>query len=484
MDTRTGAPAAGKSSRSGNSSRRRRYDKELIRERTLELLTIRLGPGKDQGARMVWDCPECGKHEKYSVVKALGKGGCLVADCRLAGSSDVFVMLADLEGLDFQSDFLALLQRSYELLGLEDEPVGSSSKASAGAEKPDARKPGANGKDSPRTVPVSSGSSSKSPASPQSLADGSPATKDTRQDFDTLLELAAKVYERILEICPLESRDRTYLREERGISNETIRKARLGTMTPPRARKVKAELEREFGREQLLRVPGFSQDEKEGRLRFTLTGSYILIPYHDAKGRVTTIEGRCVGEPPEGMGKYVSLRRAGNHLYVPPGYKPRDLKAVTEGVMGSLAAADSGLAVGSIMGCERFKASPSPEMIDGAASDPLLELKGIDFAGRAFPYIPDPDYRENPNVLRAAPNAARWLAEPQNGKAAVCLLPEGADFDEWLLQVEPDERGPRFDELLATAHPPEDGGSLMVASPPWRRSHLWAERRQRRQRSY
>ncbi|MGF1470176.1 MAG: hypothetical protein ACFB50_00355, partial [Rubrobacteraceae bacterium] len=100
MDTRTGAPAAGKG-RAGNSSRRRRYDKELIRERTLELLTIRLGPGKDQGARMVWYCPACGKHEKYSVVKALGKGGCLVADCRLAGSSDVFVMLADLEGLDF-----------------------------------------------------------------------------------------------------------------------------------------------------------------------------------------------------------------------------------------------------------------------------------------------------------------------------------------------------------------------------------------------
>ena len=123
--------------------------------------------------------------------------------------------------------------------------------------------------------------------------------------------------------------------------------------------------------------------------------------------------------------------------------------------MGSLVAADCGLPVGSIMGCERFKASPSPEMLDGAAGDPLLELKGVDFAGRAFPYIPDPDYRENPNVLRAVPNAARWLAEPQNGKAAVCLLPEGADLDEWLLQVEPDERGPRFAELLATAHPPE-----------------------------
>ncbi|MGF1472719.1 MAG: hypothetical protein ACFB50_13395 [Rubrobacteraceae bacterium] len=464
MDARSNAPNVGKPGCAGKSSTRRRYDKELIRERTLELLTVRLGAGKDQGARMVWDCPACGKHEKYSVVKALGKGGCLVADCRLAGSSDVFVMLADLEGLDFQSDFLVLLQKSYELLGLEDEPVASSPKVSDGGEKNDPRNPAANGKGSPRTMPVSSAPGSKNAPSAQSLADGSAEGNDTRQDLDSLLELAAKVYERILEICPLESRDRTYLREERGIANETIRKARLGTMTPPRARKVKAQLEREFGREELLKVPGFSQDEKEGRLKFTLTGSYILIPYHDARGRVTTIEGRCVGEPPEGMGKYVSLRRAGNHLYVPPGYKPADLKAVTEGVMGSLVAADSGLPVGSIMGCERFKASPSPEMLDGAAGDPLLELKGADFKGRTFPYIPDPDYCENPNVLRAVPSAARWLAEPQNGKAAVCLLPEGTDLDEWLLQVAPDERGGRFDELMSTAHPPENVGSLAEAS--------------------
>ena len=79
------------------------------------------GPGQGPGRQdLVWDCPACGKPEKYSVVKALGKGGCLVADCRLAGSSDVFVMLANLEGLDFQADFLAVLAKSYELLGLED----------------------------------------------------------------------------------------------------------------------------------------------------------------------------------------------------------------------------------------------------------------------------------------------------------------------------------------------------------------------------
>lgn len=236
-------------------------------------------------------------------------------------------------------------------------------------------------------------------------------------------------------------------------------------MTVPRARKVKAQLEREFGREELLKVPGFSQDEEHGRLKFTLTGSYILIPYYDARGRVTTIEGRCVGEPPEGMGKYVSLRRAGNHLYLFPGHRPEELLAVCEGVMGAIVAADSGLSVGSIMGCERFKSSPSPEMLDGDPEDPLLELKGADFGGRTVPYIPDADDPPNPNVLQAAPKASRWIAEPQNGKPAICLLPEGADLDEWLLQIKPGDRGARFAELLAAASPPEDVGSLSGVSP-------------------
>ena len=87
-----------------------------------------------------------------------------------------------------------------------------------------------------------------------------------------------------------------------------------------------------------------------------------------------------MGEPPEGMGKYVSLRRAGNHLYVPPGYKPADLKAATEGVMGSLVAADNAVFRSALSWvASASRASPSPEMLDGAAGDPLLELKGADF---------------------------------------------------------------------------------------------------------
>lgn len=426
---------------------RKRYDKHLVRDRTLEVLSIRLGSPKDQGARLVWDCAACGKQEKYSVKKADGKGGCLVADCRLAGHGDVFVMLAGLEDLDYQADFLAVLERAYELLGLEPsittrKPCGDKSGDKHAGD---------------RAVELS-GQHEASKAGTGCAVGSYEAVSSSERA--SLLELAADVYERILDLCPLESRDRTYLREERGISNETIRRARFGTMTAPRARKIKAVLQREFGREELLKVPGFSLDEKNGRLKFTLTGNYILIPYHDEAGRVTTIEGRAVSGH-AGTRRYVTLRRAGNHLYLFPGQKVEELQAVCEGVMGAIVAADCGLAVGSIMGCGRYKASPSPEMLDGASGDPLLELKGANFGGRTVYYIPDADDPPNPNVLRAAPKAARWISEPQNGTAAICLLPEGTDLDEWLLSLPPEERGSRFLQLLAGANPPEDGNSAV-----------------------
>ena len=467
-------PKSAADKKPGSGKTRRRLDKDLVRDRTLELLSIRLGPSKDQGARLVWDCPACGKHEKYSVKKTDGKGGCLVADCRLAGHGDVFTMLAGLEDLDYQVDFRTVLTRAYDLLGLE-----------LTGDRPDSKgKPLARGSDSKRVGPAEPGMDEKASrdTSPKSSASAIPvsargasrgrrpvpdATTDSNgpapQDLDALLTLAASVYERILTLCPLESRDRRYLRE-RGLSYDTIRKGRFGTMTAPRASKTKAELQREFGREEILKVPGFSYDETEGRLKFTLTGNYILIPYHDQDGNITTIEGRVVGDH-DGTRKYVTLRRAGNHLYLFPGHRPEALLAVCEGAMGAIVAADSGLAVGAIMGCERFRASPSSEMLDGGPEDPLLELRGTDFGDRVVPYIPDADDPPNPNVLRAMPKAARWISEPQNGQPAICLLPEGADLDEWLLSLDPEERGARFAELLAGANPPEDTGSAPLRKP-------------------
>jgi len=468
MGTGTGKKGA----TSNRSQRPRRYDKDLVRDQTLELLAARLGPAKEQGARVVWDCPACGKREKYSVVKASGKGGCLVADCHLAGSGDVFVMLAGLEDLDYKADFLAVLARSYELLGMEpadsrSDSRGRSQHAARSGANNEGSAPNAEARDKNHATGTADNVADWTGVRPRAVSVGRQTTiaadsSGEPEDLDAHLKLAARAYERVLEICPLETRDRRYLKT-RGLSSATIRQGRFGTMTAPRASQVKAQLQREMGREALLSVPGFSEDEETGRIKFTLTGNYVLIPYHDAGRRITTIEGRVVDEPPDGR-KYVTLRRAGNHLYLFPGHRPEDLVAVCEGAMGAIVAAECGIAVGAIMGCERFRASPSPEMLDGAPGDPLLELKEADFGGRKIPYIPDADFPPNPNVLRGAPKAARWIAEPQNAESAVCLLPKGADLDEWLLSLDPKERFGRFAELLAGASPPEDDHPLSL--PP------------------
>lgn len=443
-------------------TRRNGYDKDLIRERTLDVLAHYLAsPGKDQGSRVVWTCSSCGKAEKFAVKKAEKKGGCLVAGCNLEGYEDVFSLVARFEELDYRTDFLRILERVYEVLGIDLQEARPRT-----------------GRRSPNGKPSQSGSNPVSLREhPNRYADHPKESVGTGSehalDQGEIRELAARTYGIIMELCPLESRDRGYLRE-RGLSYETIKRGRFGTMTAARAREVKAALQRELGREALLSVPGFSEDEQNGRLKFTLAGDYLLIPYHDAEGRITTIEGRVAGKVPEGMGKYVSLRRAGNHLYVFPDHKPKDLVAVCEGVMGALVAAEAGLPVGAIQGCERYRASLSPDFPDGEPGEPLLELRGADFGGRLLPYIPDADDPPNPRVLRAAPKAARWLAEPHNAGSAICILPDGTDLDEWLLSLRPDERRRRFEELLRTAVPPEDTavsplGTTGKASAPDRR---------------
>ena len=216
---------------SARSGRRKRYDKDLVRERTLELLSVRLGPPKEQGARMVWDCPACGKREKYSVVKSSGKGGCLVADCRLAGSGDIFVMLAGLEDLDYKADFLALLAKSYDLLGLDPDSADSGKggrpkdRPTAAARRKDHKE--REGQDdaiasaeAPQAVPVAvqdrrrEGSPNAAPTAYGGESSPSP------EELEALFDVAARAYERILENCPLETRDRAYLKEARPLERD------------------------------------------------------------------------------------------------------------------------------------------------------------------------------------------------------------------------------------------------------------------------
>ena len=262
-------------------------------------------------------------------------------------------------------------------------------------------------------------------------------------DYTIDEELLDAVYTEILEHCSLIDPHRDYLKT-RGVSAMTAHRGRIGSITRRRARSLKNHLLDRFSEEDLLRVPGFSR-RRLGRLSFTLSGEYLLIPYHDADHNITTIEGRAVGEPPKGMGKYVSLRGSGNHLYVFPEFMPERLEAFCEGPLGSIVAAHSGIAVGAIQGVRRHRHSQT--------GGSLPELEGTDFTGRRIPYIPDVDVKPAAiaDVKAEIPKACTNLIAAHNGIPQVALLPEGKDLDEWLLTKKASERRPAFTSFVAGA---------------------------------
>ena len=261
--------------------------------------------------------------------------------------------------------------------------------------------------------------------------------EEPRLDTDEALRDA--VYEEVLELCPLHERDIRFWRS-RGLYHETIGDGRFASITAKRARYVVRVLKESFGEQTLLRVPGFRKNAL-GRMIFTLTGDYTLIPYLNEDSRVTTIEGRYTGEPKKGQPKYVSLYRGGNHLYVFPRFTPDRLEAFCEGPIGAIVAAQHGIAVGAIQGFRRYKTAGS--------TDPLPELAGVDFRGRQIPYIPDVDDPPKPDVIAEAPSAADYLIARQNGEPALLGLPKGKDLDEWLLGMNAPDRRAGFSHLLS-----------------------------------
>lgn len=413
------------------------YDREYIKQKPHEIVAHYLGQGRTEGVRLLWDCPGCGSAGKFAVNTTLNKGGCWKDGCPAGIYGDSFDLVGYFEGFEATRELPRAVEQAARILGLEEAPNGQ-------------------------------GSSTHSPHSAQK------APREPRAepfDLQERLALCDKVYRRLMELCPLESRDARFW-AERGITRKTMNAAGFGSITAQRARYVKERLEEEFGRKALLDVPGFS--EKHDNLVFTLTGDYTLIPYYDSQNRITTIEGRAIQGTVPSMGKYVSLRGAGNHLYVFPGTNPSELEAITEGPIGAIAAAQYGFRVGAIQGCERYRASRDPGAPDGEPAGPLLELVPADFGGCTVPYIPDSDDPPNEQVLAAAPKAAYHLAAPQNGVPALCWLPTGMDLDEWLISLEPAEREHRFRELLASAQPRSHNEEHTGASEVVKNGHRYA----------
>lgn len=555
---------------------RERYDKNLVNDGVIEICGHYLGPGRRQGTRYVWRCPECGKAEKFSATTRKQICGCLNAECRMPQTMDAIQTIGFFENLPSSGPgFIRILKRGYEILGLQhptsgnasgnasgttsrpnrsrstskstghkaaesDSPYGPAGRGNQPAPSeapsatpsgwtmaPAAARNGRAGAEGPGVLETDSGpkdiwyqntrndghhddepeitvddgtpvdhtgitddddeiiegvvveeGDEEDPARDTGRGSGQNSAPNLRYerldahrshemgamgealhgeadawaiyeepDFTLDPVLADAVYGVILDMCPLEEHHAKYLKD-RGVARMTALRGRIGSMTHKLAREVKKELLSRFSERDLLRVPGFSKKPLRG-ISFTLSGDYILIPYHDADHNITTIEGRVVGNPKPGMGKYVSLRGSGNHLYVFPDFMPDRLEAFCEGAMGAIVAAQAGIAIGAIQGVRRHRDSNS----DG----PLAELVGTDFGRRRIPYIPDIDVKPaaKADVATETPKACRNLITNQNGIPQVALLPKGKDLDEWLLTKTTGERRPAFTSFVSGAVPLE-----------------------------
>ena len=272
-------------------------------------------------------------------------------------------------------------------------------------------------------------------------------------------ELRHAVYERLLALCPLEKRDAGFF-EGRGLDRWTITQGRFGSISARRSRWAADRLSDDFG-EDLLRVPGFYRPDADpeggsrrgpGGTRFSLYGDYALIPYHDADGYITTVEGRLIGEPKNKRDKkYKALLNSGVHLYVHPRFGPGEVVAFCEGAIGAMVAARYGIPVAAIKGFRNYKVSARER---GDEDTVLPELEGVDFAGRTVVYVPDVDVKpaSREEVMAAVPAACEWLISRQGGIPKVALLPEGAkDLDAWLLSLPEARRVAAANELLSGA---------------------------------
>lgn len=391
------------------------------------------GPGKRSGRRVTWVCPGCGK-PKLEALPESGLAGCWNAACAVPTSTGALGLVAFFENLDRRREFPELLRRAGEVLGLETQPSRPQHKS------PPPARPDGHGY---RGAPDAAGDAG-----------------NLRPERDP--DLLDAVYTGLLALCPLSERDLRFW-ASRGVGEGTARAGFFASATRARVEGAIRVLLEEFGREALLRVPGFFTNRKD-LLSFTLTGDYQLIPYADHLGRVATIEGRATENQRAAMArrglkaKYVSLRNSGSHLYLFPGLRRDAIEAFTEGTVGAIVAAQEGMTVGAIKGVRCYR---------GPGGGPLPELAGADLSGRIVPFVPDADDPPNPDVLEAAPKAARALTEPHGGRPALAYLPRGLDLDEWLLSLPPEKRRPLFDELLlAAVPPPEEAGAGQPSGQP------------------
>lgn len=114
--------------------------------------------------------------------------------------------------------------------------------------------------------------------------------------LSTPVHRSHEVYATLMDLCPLEDRDRRAFDEE-GLIQDGTSLQLLGSISAKRCIYVTEVLRRTFGETRLLEVLGFYFSHATGGIAFALYGDYRLIAHLDTGGYIRTIEGRPANTP-------------------------------------------------------------------------------------------------------------------------------------------------------------------------------------------
>lgn len=408
------------------------YDKDRIKQNLVPIVESYLGPPhKTEGDRRIYCCPGCKGNAFNLNPHYNGRPiiGCFKDKCDVERVMDSLNFVAMMEQLNASRDFEEVCKRAAEIVpGCVLNEDGANSNKQNGSRSPQAGS-------KPSGMATAGGSPGGSAASYEQ-----PRIEDFRL-------FRHQVLSELMKQCPLNKQAYKIL-YDRGLDDDTILDGRFGFFRAQNGNQVVKHLVSKF-RRPILQAPGFSQGDKKGKVRFTLLGhNWLLIPYYDAEGYLTNVEGRITPEEESQVDeKYMALKNSGSHLYVFPGMEHHKIDGICEGVFGAAVAAQHGLNIASIQGFRRYRRS--------GGQDVLEELAGVDFGGEEVVFFPDVDYPPNDEVMDEAPAAAHWLIEKQNGLPKIALLPSGKDLDEYMRSLSPSQAVKGMRSLMKDALSPK-----------------------------
>lgn len=146
------------------------------------------------------------------------------------------------------------------------------------------------------------------------------------------------VYSSLLDLLDLSPAHRDDLRR-RGLAEADIAKRCYRTLPERDRARLARTVERKFGRDASLRIPGLYLKSEGGRSWLSVAGrSGLVIPVRDVRGRIVALSIR-LDKPDEG-GKYRFLSSRSHNgpgpgapVHVPLDDRPRDVMAVVEGAL-------------------------------------------------------------------------------------------------------------------------------------------------------